>query len=164
MRASVRQVTSRGVGAVVVALLAILLAGCGIRIPADPHGTLDRVEGGVLRVGVTDNPPWIEVRDGAEPVGSEVELITAFAAEHDADIEWTEGSEAELLTALDRGELDVLLGGFIDDTPWIQEGAITRPYTEVEGPDGPERHVMIVRMGENAFLVALETFLTERAP
>ena len=39
-----------------VALLAVLIAGCGI--PRDPESTLDRVRGGTLRAGITASEPW----------------------------------------------------------------------------------------------------------
>lgn len=131
-------------------------------VPSDPHGTLAEVQNGTIRVGLTENPPWVEL-DGAGdvPAGSEPELITEFAETHGATIEWSVGSEAVLASALERGELDIVLGGFLDDTPWIEKAAATRPYTESEGPDGTEKHVMLTRMGENAFLVSLETFLDE---
>lgn len=145
--------------AVVSAIL--LLTGCGLQVPKDPEGTLDRVTDGVMRVGVTENPPWVELDGSGEPAGSEPALIARFADELGAEIAWTDGSEAVLLEALDRGELDVVLGGFRDDTPWVDLGAITRPYREVEGVDGVERHVMIVRLGENGFQVALERFLND---
>ncbi|GAA4195591.1 transporter substrate-binding domain-containing protein [Microbacterium oryzae] len=142
-----------------VAALAVLLTGCSIHIPADPHGTLDRAQGGVLRVGATENPPWVEVDEGTEPTGSEVDLVDEFADGQGADVEWTTGSEAVLMDALDRGELDMVVGGFLDDTPWAEKGAVTFPYTA----DGPDKHVMIVRMGENRLLVTLEEFLYEEA-
>jgi ABC-type amino acid transport substrate-binding protein len=149
------------VAAVLAAVLAAGLTGCGIQMPADPDGTLDRVEGGALRVGATENPPWVELGDGPGPAGTEPALIEAFAAQHDAEVEWTTGSEAELLDALERGTLDVVVGGFLDDTPWVDKGATTFPYTASAG--GEDKHVMIVRMGENRLLVELEEFLHEEA-
>ncbi|WP_261165463.1 transporter substrate-binding domain-containing protein [Microbacterium sp. Marseille-Q6965] len=150
---------SRGVrGIAALGALAALLTGCGIQIPNDPHGTLDRVAGGTLRVGATENPPWVELEDD-EPEGSEPALIEAFAAAQDATVEWTTGSEADLLDALERGRLDVVVGGFLDDTPWVDKAATTFPYTATAG--GRDKHVMLVRMGENGLLVALERFLFE---
>jgi polar amino acid transport system substrate-binding protein len=142
-------------------LLALLLGGCGLSIPSDPEGTLDRARDGVMRVGVTENPPWVELGETSSPSGTEVALIEQFAGRQDADVEWTTGSEATLLHALDRGEIDVVIGGFHDDTPWTDLGAITRPYVETDGPDGREKHVMIVRLGENRLLTELERFLFE---
>ena len=52
-------------------------------------------------------------------------------------------------------------GGFLEDTPWVEHAAATRPYVEDVVGDATEKHVMLVHMGENAFLVALESFLHE---
>jgi ABC-type amino acid transport substrate-binding protein len=149
----------RAVGAVAVATL--VLTGCGMQMPADPEGTLERVEGGVMRVGVTENAPWVELDANDQPSGTEPALLTAFAEQHGATIEWTAGSEAALAEALHEGELDVVVGGFLEDTPWVEHAAATRPYVQDVVGDATEKHVMLVRMGENAFLVALETFLHE---
>jgi polar amino acid transport system substrate-binding protein len=144
--------------AAALALLVTLSACQGI--PADPDGTLDAVTGGTLRVGVTHNPPWTEAADAARPSGTEVALVEEWAADLDADITWTVGSESVLVDALDRGELDLVIGGFRADTPWLDRAALTAPYAESEGADGAiEQHVMLARLGENRFLVALETFL-----
>ena len=82
----------------IVALLAgvgaLVLANCDF--PADPEGTLDGVQGGVLRVGLVHSPPWVDT-DGSEFGGVEVELIRDFADELGAEIEWTEGTESELI-------------------------------------------------------------------
>lgn len=141
------------------AVLAVLLTGCGIQVPADPHGTLEHVRDGVMRVGVTENSPWVELGETAEPSGTEPELVAEFANQLGAQIEWTAASEAVLMDSLERGELDMAIGGFLDDTPWAEKGATTLPYVEMTTVDGKEKHVMIVRMGENGFLVALEKFL-----
>lgn len=44
----------------------VLLGGCDW--PRDAAGTLNEVRGGTLRVGVTDNPPWVVLQDDAPPV------------------------------------------------------------------------------------------------
>lgn len=140
-------------------MLVLLLTACGVQVPTDPHGTLDRVREGVIRVGVTENRPWVELEGTARPSGTEPELISRFAEQLGSEVQWTQGSEAVLLDALERGELDLVAGGFLEDTPWVEKGAATRPYTETTTSEGPDKHVMIVRMGENGFLVALEKFL-----
>jgi polar amino acid transport system substrate-binding protein len=104
---------------------AVLLAGCGL--PRDPGGTLARVEGGTLRAGVTDAEPWARTGNGT-PTGVEVALVERFAEELSAQVEWIDGSEAELMEALHVHELDVVVGGLTADTPWQREGAVTRPY------------------------------------
>ncbi|MFD4422450.1 transporter substrate-binding domain-containing protein [Agromyces sp. NPDC058484] len=144
----------------VIAATAVVLSGCSIDIPVDPHGTLDRVRDGSLRVGVSHNPPWTDITEGRSPSGIEPELIVQFAEELDAEIEWTEDGESTLAIALERGELDVVIGGLLENTPWTARAAVTRPYAETTGDGGrSEKHVMLVRKGENAFLVELEEFL-----
>src|SRR5690606_5214697 len=110
-----------------VALLVGALTGCGVSVPADPHGTMDRVQNAERRAGAAEIAPWVGFGSG-DPSGSVPELLREFAAGLGADVEWTTGSEAELVKALERGELDVVVGGFVDDTPWMDMGAVTRPY------------------------------------
>jgi polar amino acid transport system substrate-binding protein len=107
--------------------VALLLAGCAY--PADPDGTLDRVSGGVMRVGITESDPWTQLPD-AGPSGVEVRLVEDFASTLDADVMWVEGSEGELIGALHEDELDLVIGGLTKDLPWDTEVAITRPYAE----------------------------------
>lgn len=136
-----------------------LLAGCSLSIPADPEGTLERVTDGTLRVGASHNPPWVETPGDKEPQGKEPELIRNFAAGLGAEVEWSESGEEQLFDALKRGDLDLVIGGFTDQTPWTEYGAVTRPYTEEQRSNTTKKHVMVVRMGENAFQVELEKFL-----
>jgi polar amino acid transport system substrate-binding protein len=110
---------------VAVVLAALLLAGCGI--PRDPESTLDRVRGGTLRVGITESEPWTRLEAG-QPGGVEVELVRRFAAELGAGVEWVDGSEADLVAALEVRELDLVIGGLTADTPWQRKAAITRSY------------------------------------
>lgn len=121
-----------------VVLLTMTLSACALEMPADPRGTLDHVSGGVLRVGATENFPWVEVPDGTAgevvPKGSEAELIESFATSLNADITWMTGSESSLMAALERGELDIVIGGFDDQTVWAEQAAVTVPFTETAGP------------------------------
>ncbi|MET1051278.1 MAG: transporter substrate-binding domain-containing protein [Mycetocola sp.] len=145
----------------VIFLLAVGLTGCGSGFPADPDGTLDRVTGGNLRVGISANGEWTRVTDDGGPSGTEVELVESFADTIDADIAWVVGGEEGLFTRLEDGDLDLVIGGITDETPWVDRAAITKPYIEVSTSAGPERHVMAAAMGENAFLVELERFLLD---
>ena len=210
----------------VFVLSALLVAGC--QFPRDPEGTLNRVEGGTMRVGIAVNEPWVRVEAG-NPGGVEVKLIEGFARKLDARIDWTEGSEESLMKALKEGQLDVVLAGLTSKSPYKKEASLTRPYIKPElvigvppgatfeddlegvevaveaGSDAgglverktdatlrrvqqigevrdkpaavedffledlgltrhgdrleQEKHVMAVRLGENAFLVELERYL-----
>jgi ABC-type amino acid transport substrate-binding protein len=152
------------VGAVLLMLSsAAALTGCGLSIPTDPSGTLASVEGGTLRAGVSPDGEWVQV-DGEEPQGREPDAIRAFADSLDADVEWTVGSEEALVRELENGGLDLIAGGITDQTPWTDKAGVTRPYAEATAKDGSTlKVVMLVPLGENAFLSRLETFLSERA-
>lgn len=158
----------RAVVAAVVGVLVVLpamVAGCSLTIPTDPDDTLTQVTGGTLRVGVSVNPPWTDFPDGtgSDPTGSEVALVEEFAGTLDAEVEWTAGSEEALVGQLERGELDLVIGGLTARSPWSEKAALTYRYTAVTGADGQqELHVMAAPMGENAFLVALERFLLDQ--
>lgn len=137
-----------------------LTAACGGPFPRDTDGSLDRISGGVLRVGVSENPPWTQASDDGLVTGREADLVTGFASSVSADVEWTPGAESELIMAMARGDLDVVVGGLTSDSPWEKEVALTRPYADEVTPDGDtERMVMATPLGENALLVALETYL-----
>jgi polar amino acid transport system substrate-binding protein len=106
---------------------AALLAG-GCQFPRDTDGTLDRLrDGGPLRVGVTEHEPWVTL-DGPDPGGVEVGLVRELAARLGARVEYTSGSEEELVETLRDRELDLVIGGITDRTLWEREVAMTKPY------------------------------------
>lgn len=141
-------------------VLGLLSTGCGLSIPADPDGTLQRVRGGVLRVGASPHEPWIVWGGERAPTGSEAVIVGAFAETLDARVEWSRGGEEDLIGRLERGELDLVVGGLTAKTPWVNKAAITKPYRKVTAADGTaEELVFAARNGENAFLVELERFL-----
>jgi ABC-type amino acid transport substrate-binding protein len=144
--------------------LTLVSSGCGV--PADPDGTLSRVSGGELRVGVTERPPWVELPEGAEPQGIEPELVRQFAEQLDAEVSWVEGSEQKLVGDLEHGVVDLVIGGIPADTPWSEHAGITRPYASATDEHGqPHEPVMLVPIGENAFLLELDRFLlSQEAP
>ncbi len=155
-------VISRGRFALLLAVLVVALTGCGLTIPSDPDGTLDRVRGGVLRVGVSLSAPWTTAGPQSEPGGIEVDLARAFAGSLGADVEWTVAGEEALVLAMENGDLDLIIGGLTSTSAWGDKIALTAPYRTVTDERGQEHdHVMAVPMGENAFLVELESFLRE---
>lgn len=103
----------------VFALLVMVSAGCDF--PRDPRGTLDRVRGGTMRVGIVDNAPWTSMEEG-RPSGVEVELLEDFARELGAEASFVPGTTPELLEAAKQGEVDVLAGGFTSTSPGVREG------------------------------------------
>ena len=84
---------------------------------------------GTVRAGITSHPPWTIP---SEPGGVEVTLIEGLAEELDSEVEWTEGSEAELIGALELGQLDVVVGGLDAESPWAQHAALTHPFVTTQ--------------------------------
>ncbi len=117
---------------VVLVIVALLAAGC--TIPRDPDGSFDEArDGGALRVGVAQAPPWASSGDpGSEPSGVEVDLVRGFAKEHGLEVEWVRGAEGALLEALEQGGLDVVAAGLTTASPWTRRVATTRPYLTSE--------------------------------
>lgn len=153
----------RRVAAVTAAMLLSLavLTGCGASIPADPDGALDRIDGGVLRVGASPSDGLVVLDDpsGADPVSGPLpDLIAGFAAGRDARARWTVGSEEDLVAALESGALDVAIGGMTDDTPWSDRVSVTRGYTGIPGAAG-RPVVVLLPLGENGLQSALEAYL-----
>jgi polar amino acid transport system substrate-binding protein len=92
------------------ATLALLLAAASCDLPRDANGTLDRVRGGTLRVGLVEHAPWA-VRAEEGPAGVDVRLIEALAAELGAEVEWRWGTLTEHFHAVEHRELDLVAGG-----------------------------------------------------
>jgi polar amino acid transport system substrate-binding protein len=112
--------------------VAVVLAIGGCQFPADTSGTLDRVRGGTLRVGVTPADPFVILADGSEPQGVEPELVRRFARQLDAEIEWVPGSETELMGALHGRQLDIVIAGLTRRSAWQNEVTLTRPYLNTQ--------------------------------
>ena len=80
--------------------------------PRDPGGTLEAVErSGTIRAAVSEDPPWSALGDDA-PGGVEARLISSFAAELGVTVTWHEMSQLRALDAIERGAIDVAIGGF----------------------------------------------------
>jgi hypothetical protein len=139
--------------------LLILLAGCGMQVPTDPEGSLDRLTGDVMQVGASIEPGLVEQR-GDTMEGSLVDLIEGFAETRSATIEWTIASEESLVALLEQGQLDVAVGGMTEQTLWTERVGVTRGYSGI-APTQNTKLVMFVPLGENRLLSTLERYLDE---
>jgi polar amino acid transport system substrate-binding protein len=137
--------------------LCLLTASCGL--PRDPEGTSERIASThELRVGVTDNPPWVDATH-AEPSGLEPDLVRRYAASTGARVLWTKGSESALVRSLQEHELDLVIGGFDAKTQWSSTAGPTQPFAKDADDKG---HIFLAAPGENRFLLSVDRFLTDR--
>jgi polar amino acid transport system substrate-binding protein len=144
-----------------VRYIAVLLL-CGCSLPKDPDGTLQRVQGGTLRVGVAIAPPW--TMDSAGTFGGiEPALVRTLARELGTTVKWVPGNESVLLPLLRQRKLDLVIAGLDGQTPWKKTVGITRSYHTVSDPV-ERRLVWAVAPGENAWQVRVEHFLRGQRP
>ena len=111
---------------VLAALLVLSLPLPACQWPRDAEGTLDRVTGGTLRVGLVEAEPWV-VLDDDEPDGVEVRLVEELAGRLDTEVEWVQGSESALMDALHVRAVDLVVGGLDSSAPW-HPASLTRHY------------------------------------
>ena len=137
-------------------VLTLCVAGCGITVPSDPQGTLDRVRGGELRAGASASGELVTI-DGSDVGGTLADIVEEFAASIDAKVTWTVGSEEDLVDGLEAGDLDLAIGGMTDASPWSTRVAVTRGYDTIPGASAPV--VLLVPLGENAWQAAIEGHL-----
>jgi ABC-type amino acid transport substrate-binding protein len=114
-------------GIILISTLAAFLQH--IHFPKDAEKTLNKVSNGIIHVGFTNAAPWVyPSKTGAQ--GIEAAIVTNFAKTLHSKVEWIEGTEEQLYNALKRREIDILIGGITDKTPWKEEVGITKPYIE----------------------------------
>ena len=112
---------------VLVFVTVLLASSC--EYPRDADGTLDRARGGTLRVGVGQRMPWAGW-DGDQPVGAEVELVEQMAGRLHTRIQWTRGSDEELLHALEEEALDLVAAGLEAESAWATKVSFTRSFVD----------------------------------
>jgi polar amino acid transport system substrate-binding protein len=108
-------------------LIAAITACDGL--PKDPSGTTNQIlSRGTIKVGVIEHPPWVIRTVDGEPAGAEAELVKEFSQRLGVKPEWQWGGEGQLFSALEKYELDVVIGGLENTTPWSSRIGMTRPY------------------------------------
>ena len=119
---------------------ALLIAGCD-SIPSDPDGTLERVrEERLFRVGL--------IASHAPPPQAAADLLRRLSRATGARAALERGAAESLLTRLEKGELDLVLGEFAEKSPWAAQVTLTEPID----PKGPTILAAAARNGENAWI------------
>lgn len=144
----------------IVVLALAVLAACNL--PRDPEGTLSRVRGGTMRVGMVVDTPWVTDSAGGAG-GIEGSIVRDLARGLGARVEWHKGKAAVLLDSLKERELDLVVAGLTAKSPYRTEVSLTRAYytdtTTLHGEQAEEPHVVAVAPGENAWQLAVEKVL-----
>lgn len=142
-----------------LALLLLSLTACD-GYPRDTQGSTERARQ-TMRVGVSHDPPFVEVRAGQAPSGTEVELVQAFAREHGYPIEWVEGGHDQLMTALLDNRLHLVAGGHDEDSPWTDVGW-SRAFVLRDPEGGFARRRLALPPAENAWQLSVDRYLHAR--
>ncbi len=81
-----------------------------------------------MRVGAVERRPWTTLPANGGAGGLEGALVAELARELGARIEWVRSTESQLFEALKLGELDIVIGGFTEGSPWARQVAFTKPF------------------------------------
>jgi polar amino acid transport system substrate-binding protein len=115
-----------------VCLLVAGLAACQPQLPTGSTSSprLDRVlESGELRVGLSGSqPPLNMTNKNGEIVGLEVDLVRALAESMDLELRIVTRPFADLLPALERGEVDLVISGLTITPERNARVAFVGPY------------------------------------
>jgi len=112
------------------ALIALTASVAATSVIAQDSPVLDRiVETSTLRVGMSlSQPPFsMKARDGA-PMGLEVDLANALAMAMKAELEIVEKPFADLIPALENGEVDMVLSGMTITADRSRSVSFVGPY------------------------------------
>jgi polar amino acid transport system substrate-binding protein len=142
--------------------LAMLLicVSLGCDYPQDADETFRRVQNGVIRAGVVENRPWVNL-DGNAPSGIEPQLVQMLAESLGAQIKWTVASETMLVEQLEERQLDLVIGGLTKEMPWSDRVGVSRWYVSATDPvtEKKRKHVWAVMPGESRWLLEVDRFL-----
>ncbi|VXB00264.1 ABC transporter substrate-binding protein [Luteimonas sp. 9C] len=137
-------------------LLCLCLAACG-PYPRDAHDSSARAQA-AMRVGLSHDPPYVQVRDGEAPGGAEVDLIARFAAARGLRVEWVVGGHDALMEDLLAHRLHMVAGGHSPQSPWAEVGW-SRDYRLPDAHDRPSRRRLALPPGENAWHLTVDRWL-----
>lgn len=160
----------RSARSISAALATFLVAACGM--PRDQEGAMRRIgTTHVLRVGASGNPPWVVVDQGRVS-GIEPDIVRAFATTLGARVQWVVNGETPLLQALEKRQLDLVVGGVVTKSPWTKQVGTSLSYAQAGRQpggqpvlvEGRQRHILLTAPGENQLLLRLDRFLAKAKP
>lgn len=130
--------------------LCLPLAACGL--PKDQRGETEHIrETRTIRVGVAGDPAGY---------AAERAWLDGLARELGASVEFAPGETHALIDALDKGEIDLVIG-LPAKTPFKKQIGASRPY--LKPSFSPPERIWAVRPGENRWLYAVDETLIRHA-
>ena len=128
--------------------LVLLVAGCG-DYPHDIAGTLDQIEErGTVRVGL------LTMRSVDEPLARD--FLRRVEQSTGARVVIERGPAELELARLDQGAIDLVLGDFASDSPWLPEVALVEPIVNRPAGDRSLGLSPVAANGENRWVGLLE--------
>ena len=129
-----------------------------VDFPKDPNDTLLRTRSeGSFRVGVMTAP-------GSAAEGEITSLLTEIGKEAGAAPELLRGEPELMLSQLEEGKLDLVVGWFDKKSPWMRRVTIGPPLKR-KTRDRVEFHLApAMRNGENAWISLVEAEVRDLAP
>jgi polar amino acid transport system substrate-binding protein len=115
-----------------ISVLALALSACqsipGMGSPSSSR-LQDIIERGELRVGLSGNQPPLNMRDkNGKIIGLEVDLVTALAHSMNLDVTFVTMPFADLLTSLEKGNVDMVISGMTITPERNARVAFAGPY------------------------------------
>jgi polar amino acid transport system substrate-binding protein len=114
---------------IAIALLT-LLGSAGDAVAADNAPVLSRiVDSGTFRVGMSGTqPPFSVVSKSGSLIGYEVDLANILAEAMGVEVEFVQKPFGELMTALEKGEVDAIMSGMTMTPQRNLKAAFVGPY------------------------------------
>ena len=127
------------------------LGACGLDVPRDIDGTLERVRATrVIRVGLIQGPAAEHHRPSISAFLARLRARTGAAPR----VTW--GAAEPLLAALEDDQLDLVIGEIAQDSPWKTDVTVVEPLAERSVGQRRLGISPIARNGENAWIVLIE--------
>jgi hypothetical protein len=131
----------------VLGALCAMAASCGL--PKDSEGTLDRVrESRQIRVGLILAGAPIDPRAGM--------LLARLRGATGAEPRLVPGDAEPLLSRLEEGELDLVVGRFTAASPWSTMVTLTPPLATTKQGESELILAAAMQNGENAWISLVE--------
>jgi len=139
-------------------MIALAASACS-QLPRDPEGTLERVtRERLLRVGM------IATGDASATAERQHALVARIAAATGARPALVSGAAEPLLLRLEQGGLDLVIGEFHAQSPWIAKAHLLPPIAKARVGEEETMVAAAARHGENRWIMLVDRESRALAP